>query len=164
MWEEIERIASRIRAALEECIRQKPDIEQSTQGFCIVAAKALEQRLNSSGYPSTHVRAKFKGKGHAWVETHGKIVDITQDQYGGRQQVFIGDIGDERYTRVCGDEAFEEDMGAAGDDGVFGYIDDDGEECPIGTTNSEECPISTTNSVVQEVLGLYDNRVGGSDE
>jgi len=76
-------------------------MEQTMGGFCIPASLALRNALEESGYDDSRVvRGRFQNKGHAWVETQGKIIDIILDQFGGFPSICISDVGDMRYSAV----------------------------------------------------------------
>ena len=149
----IAEIATLMRKATEHYIRSREDMEQTMGGFCIAASLALRDALEESGYnDSKVVRGRFKNKGHAWVETQGKIVDITLDQFGGFPSVRVSGVGDMRYSEVTDDDEFMENMGPAGDRIPWTYIDHQGEECPLGTT----C------SVASKLLDIYQRLRNGA--
>ena len=82
-------------------------------GFCIPASLALRNALEESGYDDSRVvRGRFQNKGHAWVETQGKIIDIILDQFGGFPSICISDVGDMRYSAVTDDDELK-NMGLA---------------------------------------------------
>jgi len=86
-------------------IRSNEGMEQTMGGFCIPASLALRNALEESGYDDSRVvRGRFQNKGHAWVETQGKIIDIILDQFGGFPSICISDVGDMRYSAVTDDE------------------------------------------------------------
>jgi len=145
--QEQERIARKLpRSGLvQHYIRSNEGMEQTMGGFCIPASLSLRNALEESGYEDSRVvRGRFQNKGHAWVETQGKIIDITLDQFGGFPSVCISGVGDMRYSEVTDDDELK-NMGLAGDSMDLTYSDHQGEECPLGTT----C------SVASELLDLY---------
>jgi hypothetical protein len=148
MKDEIVLIATRLRAIAEAQIKKHNGLNGSFSGFCIAVSLALRGALEKKGYQSRVVRGRFQNRGHAWVEAQGLIVDISLDQFSGCfPRVYVGDTPDTRYQEVIGDEEFEKQMGVAGDDVQWTYLDDQGEECPLGTTRS----------VARHLLAMYDS-------
>jgi|SRR5262249_27873270 len=136
MKDDIMQIATALRVVAEVYIGQHKCLERSCRGFCIAVSLALQAVLEKNGYRSRVIRGRFEGRGHAWVETQDKIVDITLDQFGDYPRVCVVGISDTRYSEVTDDEEFEAQMGIAGDNVQWTYIDNQGEETPLGTTNS----------------------------
>jgi hypothetical protein len=151
--DEIMAIASKLRKVADSYIKNREGLGGSIAGYCIAISLALKCVLEKNGFPSSVIRGKFLDRGHAWVEIQGMIVDISQDQFGKLPSVWVSEVGDQRYTEVVDDEEFERDIGIGGDDVLWTYIDSEGEECPLGTTNS----------VASDLCAMYDASVDDDD-
>lgn len=132
----IKSIATRMRAILDEFITRLEKWPKGSRGLCLPASIALQKIFENSGIDSRVIRGKYDEFGHAWVEVNGSIVDITHDQFGPNYpDVFLGEIND-KYKEVVNDQNYDREMGTGGDDEQINYIDDEGEETPLGTTIS----------------------------
>jgi hypothetical protein len=91
-------IVERFRSAADEVVDAggaPGHMSGFPRGCCGAMSDMLGEYLNSSGIGVfLYVRANREMASHAWVELDGIIIDITADQFQGRQRVYVGEADD----------------------------------------------------------------------
>jgi hypothetical protein len=86
--------ATRFRTAVQQVVATKgapSHIRGFPRGCCGIVSELMGDYLNTLGIGDFHYVCSAKdGASHAWLELDGLIIDITGDQFPGREPVYVG--------------------------------------------------------------------------
>lgn len=96
------------------------NIPKSCAGACAATSYALMKRMRAEGHPAHLVLGSYNRDGthskhdklnqHAWVESEGKIIDVTHGQFNQKKPIIITDKNDPRYVSRKRDDAAYKDV------------------------------------------------------
>jgi hypothetical protein len=95
-------IAKKVRNRMEEFVEENPDLsfDEDLTCLCAVSSEIFINSLNRKGIRADLVAGEYDGKGHAWVEVYGFIIDVTATQFTLCDKVHVVEADDEIYEAM----------------------------------------------------------------